>query len=465
MITKAKVNLAAVKAFDQAVLDARDYSEKFNRGIGCLDELLRMLAENAAELQKSLSDMQIAQEKLDVKIRNIEEVITKLTAQINDIQEELVSLERELSDTEESFTITDEEGKTTEIPNPAYLALKAKIDAGEVEINELEVELYPHQMRLERAKSVDAQISSRVNAIEGVIYSLEKKQNLCKQLRSELEDVKNVNFRKSGGAVENLKKIEQIISEYLKTKMVYESTVSAITPSAQPSGSGININININRTTVVQQTPENAYSYSEQQIKEHNIRFDSDGHVCEYEGRKYGGAYNSYEERISGTPADNTIFGKYEGNRGESKYIPSGRTVEGIVIKEILDQYGLDGIVYRNGEPDFEVCADTVLKIDIMSEFRYDYEAPEGTLGNFTQADMKCAELWNFDNRDGKSDWTPRDVANYREAHGLTWHEKCDMETMVLVPKEINAYFRHYGGVSECRKRDSAVLDKGEFDE
>ena len=149
-------------------------------------------------------------------------------------------------------------------------------------------------------------------------------------------------------------------------------------------------------------------------------------------------------------------MGQYEGARGESKYIPSGRTVEGVVVKEILARYGVDGIVYRNGEPDFEVCAEMVLKIDYMSEDRYK---------NFMQADIKCAEQWSIDNRNGKSDWMPSDVADYREAHGLTWHEKCDTETMVLVSEEINLYFKHCGGVSECRKRDSMISDGGEFDE
>ena len=70
--------------------------------------------------------------------------------------------------------------------------------------------------------------------------------------------------------------------------------------------------------------------------------------------------------------------------------------------------------------------------------------------GNFTQADIKLAKLWCSENINGKSDWTARDVASYRKNNNLTWHEKCDTITMVLVRSEINAYFKHIGGVSEC---------------
>ena len=106
----------------------------------------------------------------------------------------------------------------------------------------------------------------------------------------------------------------------------------------------------------------------------------------------------------------------------------------------------------------------SVVKIDHMTEYRYDSDAPKGMYGNFTQADIKCAEMWSFEEKDGRKKWTPRDVMEYRQAHGLTWHEKCDTETMVMVRREINAYFKHVGGCSECRLRDSSV-DEGGFDE
>ena len=83
---------------------------------------------------------------------------------------------------------------------------------------------------------------------------------------------------------------------------------------------------------------------------------------------------------------------------------------------------------------------------------------------NFPQADEELAKIWNFEERDSKTNWTARDVYKYRKANKLTWHEKCDMETMVLVRTEINEFFKHSGGCAECNARD-AYNEGDDFDE
>lgn len=160
---------------------------------------------------------------------------------------------------------------------------------------------------------------------------------------------------------------------------------------------------------------------------------------------------STYEERIKQTPTDkNTERGQYEGERGESKYISSDEN-----INNILDRYGLDGINYHDGIPDFSKCSESTIEIDDMTENR---------AKNFKQCDEKCAEQWNNERKDEKTDWTPRDVAKWREENGYSWHERNDMKTCDLVPTEINDYFGHLGGVSECRKRDD-INYGGDFDE
>ncbi len=73
---------------------------------------------------------------------------------------------------------------------------------------------------------------------------------------------------------------------------------------------------------------------------------------------------STYEDRIRQTPKEGER-GHWEGERGESKYIPSDEK-----IKEILSKYGLDGIVYEDGVPDFSGCAEATVEIDDMSESR-----------------------------------------------------------------------------------------------
>lgn len=161
---------------------------------------------------------------------------------------------------------------------------------------------------------------------------------------------------------------------------------------------------------------------------------------------------SSYKERIDQTPREGDR-GEWTGERGESKYIPSSEE-----MKELLARFGLDGIEYKDGVPDFSKCSACTVEIDNMTEHRTEPG------GNFEQCDAKCAEQWNKEAKDGKTDWTPRDVANWRRANGYSWHERNDMKTCDLVPTAVNDYFGHLGGVAECKKRD-AQNDGGDFDD
>ena len=71
-----------------------------------------------------------------------------------------------------------------------------------------------------------------------------------------------------------------------------------------------------------------------------------------------------------------------------------------------------------------------------------------GNDGNFRQADKALAEYWTKMNHNGKT-WTIEDVTEYRTGNDLTWHEMSNMESMQLVPFEVNQRFTHFGGVAE----------------
>lgn len=180
---------------------------------------------------------------------------------------------------------------------------------------------------------------------------------------------------------------------------------------------------------------------------------------------EFGGKYNTYEKRLSCVPADETK-GYWEGDRGESKFVPTEEI--GKECKDKLAEYKLDGIEYKNLEPDFSKCSEATIQIDDMDEHRWDYidENGDEQLGNFSKADEKAAELWNEQKRDGRTDWTAEDVYDMRNDpdNHYTWHERCDTKTMDLVPTEIHSYCTHLGGVSECKARDAANVGGG-FDE
>lgn len=157
---------------------------------------------------------------------------------------------------------------------------------------------------------------------------------------------------------------------------------------------------------------------------------------------------STYKERLDRTPNESGDRGYWTGERGESKFIPNDKE-----IADVLARFGKDGVSYQDAIPDFSDFSACTIQIDNMTENRNN---------NFTQCDEKCAEEWNAEKRDEKSNWTADDVASWRKENGYTWHERNDMKTCDLVPTKINAYFGHLGGVSECGKQGKNWED--EFD-
>lgn len=164
------------------------------------------------------------------------------------------------------------------------------------------------------------------------------------------------------------------------------------------------------------------------------------------------GYYSDYSDRYDRTPKDGE-GGSWTGDRGESKFVPSDTTEKGRAAREKLAERGIDGIEYKNGEPDFSKCSEGTVRIDNMTEFR---------ASNFSQADEKLAEQWNSNAREGKTDWTDKDVYKWRHENKLSWHECCDTKTMHLLSRDIHGVFIHWGGVAECKARDNIG---GGFDE
>ncbi|MCD8396910.1 MAG: HNH endonuclease [Lachnospiraceae bacterium] len=160
--------------------------------------------------------------------------------------------------------------------------------------------------------------------------------------------------------------------------------------------------------------------------------------------------YSSFEERLMQTPGDSGERGIWSGERGNSDYTPTDQE-----IKSILAIYGKDFITYKDAIPDFSGVSESTVEIDDMTEKRS---------RNFEQCDEKCAEQWNKEGRENRNDWSARDVKEWRQEKGYSWHERNDMKTCDLIPTKVNDYFGHLGGVSECKKRD-LVENGGKFDE
>lgn len=132
--------------------------------------------------------------------------------------------------------------------------------------------------------------------------------------------------------------------------------------------------------------------------------------------------------------------GEWTGERGNSKwcpdknYIPQKANPDAKTWGIILKKYGIDGIEYRNGEPDFGRISRGRVEIKEFSEDRTD---------NFDKADMELAK------RRGCS---PEEVKRWRKGNGYTWHECKNMKTMQKVPSIIHNNMSHSGGISEAKR-------------
>ena len=141
--------------------------------------------------------------------------------------------------------------------------------------------------------------------------------------------------------------------------------------------------------------------------------------------------------------------GKWTEEPGNSKWKPD----RNIIPKQpygnekswgkILDEYGIDGIEFKDGEPDFTPVSQGSVEIKDFTSNRDD---------NFYQADQKLAEQWNQEKKEGKDNWTISDVRQYRKREKLTWHERSDMKNMDLVPQEVHGNIPHSGGISKKKK-------------
>ena len=153
---------------------------------------------------------------------------------------------------------------------------------------------------------------------------------------------------------------------------------------------------------------------------------------------KHNTPYSNYNKRLGETPVDNE-YGHWSGDRGESDYIyDRPKTIRISEDRYVTVEAGTK-VTYRNCVPDFSQFQVAEVTIPSMTSSRSH---------NFNQADKALAELWTKTQHNGRS-WTARQVEEYRTSNGLTWHEMNNMESMQLVPTEVNAGFGHIGGVGE----------------
>jgi len=139
--------------------------------------------------------------------------------------------------------------------------------------------------------------------------------------------------------------------------------------------------------------------------------------------------------------------GEWCGKAGDSTWLPSEEEIpkrppsNEKTWSEILKKYEVDGIEFKDGEPDFTPFSEGTVEIEDFTDDRN---------ANFTQADEKLAEQWTTEGKDGK-EWTAQDIKEYRKENQLSWHERSDMKTLELTPQEVHGNVPHSGGISALK--------------
>ena len=132
-------------------------------------------------------------------------------------------------------------------------------------------------------------------------------------------------------------------------------------------------------------------------------------------------------------PLDN---GEWTGERGNSKWIPDENYTpqksnpDNKTWGELLSKHSIDGINFKDGEPDFSVISKGEVQIEDFGVNRSN---------NFDKANIELAK---------QKGCSPEDVEKWMKDNHYTWHECSDMKTMQKVPSEIHNNIPHRGGVS-----------------
>ena len=181
MISNAKVSLSTVSQFNAKAKEVRDFSSYFESGLECIDNMQTYFATSASSLRGTLSAMQGVRSRISATKIQCENEIGRLTRMLNELN-----------------------------------------GAPSNKIQAIESEIKSYRERLDRAKTVDNRINAHMEVIRHANEFLEESQNTCRQLKAEIDAIRSRNMQIGTVACDGLKKIEEIVTKYLQTKLVYE---------------------------------------------------------------------------------------------------------------------------------------------------------------------------------------------------------------------------------------------------
>jgi hypothetical protein len=142
---------------------------------------------------------------------------------------------------------------------------------------------------------------------------------------------------------------------------------------------------------------------------------------------------NSFNERMKQTPVNN---GEWGGERGDSKWIP-----ETDDVAEKLDSYGVNGIDYHDGFPDFSPVTEYEHQLPkelYESSDSAQFNDCNGGLSRYLDEHPELSEHFDADQLEA--------IQAGEKPSGFSWHHDVEPGRMQLVPTRIHQNCGHYGG-------------------
>lgn len=159
-------------------------------------------------------------------------------------------------------------------------------------------------------------------------------------------------------------------------------------------------------------------------------------------------------DKIKYTP---TSYGNWTGERGNSKFVVTDEGLEEYlknggfkdidsdrkILKGLFKKYHINGIVYKDGEPDFSPVAEfsTPITEKLTGDFNKNVPALHRIL----------AEAMNKKHYLGKKDWTEKSVTEYVAKNWLVLHESSKGQLQLVHSYLHNGLFKHSGLRADIR--------------
>ena len=202
MSIRANVSLAEVTAIKEVAEELSCFDNRFNSGISCVEDLLQYLS------QLGENDIQ------------------ELRSKLEQLHDELNNVENQLANTDEFIENPSQNETPVEIPNLKYLSLQSRASSIRLKLTKTEQYITILQNKLEYIRSLNAQLNSYQNECKTDYAKINGCSSKCREIITNLTDLRNDSIKKSEEAAEKLETICQIIEEYQSLKIVYDDSLA-----------------------------------------------------------------------------------------------------------------------------------------------------------------------------------------------------------------------------------------------